>query len=199
MPGHLYRVLAPCVRPGSAPAPFSCEAGYADGRALGEIGLGLPRFCGRTRPPTWPLSLRLVGVRVRLLIPPPPTPELEGSDRGARSPLLHLVVGRLSTPIRPAFISTRVQQLHRFVAPSLRAARSSCSLQRPRSATRTSACAPTASSSGVGSASKRPSPRTRDQNRRICGGGRGSRACGLGAIEGADSTFADAVVSRPPV
>ena len=184
MPGHSHRV-APAFDPDRARALLS-EAGYADGRALGEIVLACLDL--------WEDAASDVGRAARggrrssSTAAPPPIPRWTAAIEEHAHAYIWAWIADYPDP-GGGFLEPILTLPGSTATSSSR----SCWLERPRSATRTSACARTASSSGSGSASKRPWCRSRTPTAELW---RRPWVTGMWANAIAISTFAEAVV-RP--
>ena len=168
--GHSQRV-SPAFDPERARTLLR-EAGCDDEAALGEIVLaGLDLYEGAVS--AIASELDGVGVETRLLVATSDPELLERSRTAVFMPSSG--AGAAMPPLGARASSTRCSA---GAAGSTGTSGSrSCSLMQPRRPIGTSACAPTASSSGSGSASRRPSCRLPTRTA-CCGGDPGSPACG---------------------
>ena len=190
MPGHSNRV-APRFDPDRARALLS-EAGYADGRALGEIVLLSPDPFGRTPRPTWPPSSRRSAFEFDFSAWPPfPTgwprsnsaPPTPGSGLGRRPPRPGWRLPRADAPLGTVALPQRAARAaagSRGLAP--RPGRAPAHLSRVRTHLDRRA------------RGRRPA-RVRGPPVVAAPLGHGN----VGERDRAWSTFADAVVSRPQV
>ena len=187
------RALAPRlsgIRSPTCPAPPERGGLPRSGRGLGEIVLACLDLWEDAASDV-AAQLEAVGVRVRLLTAGS-DPELDAAVT-QQAPTRSSGGGVPTCPIRAAECSMRSCAATRGSTATSSSRR--CLLARPRSTTRKSACARTASSNASGSASKPPWYRSHTTTASLW---RRPWVTGMWANAVAMSTFADAVVQRPP-